>query len=345
VEAAPGDQGICFIFMTDFSNDIDRIPASPPIVEKVTGYGLPKWSVMIPVYNCSQWLPEAIQSVVSQCKHRSDIQIEVIDDASTDADVAEIVNGFGEGRVGYFRQPFNMGSLRNFHTCLQRSKGSLIHLLHADDRVRVGFYDAFDALFDNHSSLGAAFCRFAYIDDRGKLMYNHQLEQESAGPIPNFVERLAERQRIQYVAMVVKRQVYESLGGFFGVEYGEDWEMWMRIAAQYPIGYIPQVLADYRRHHQSITGRSFVTGKNVRDLTFVMDRIRQYVPEGSRDRITRESKRFYAHYAIRTAKEIWKKFRNGTAARAQVREALKMRIDPSLLFEIAKLYVRMGLNL
>jgi len=31
--------------------------------------------------------------------------------------------------------------------------------------------------------------------------------------------------------MVVKREVYEKLGGFYGVEYGEDWEMWVRIAA------------------------------------------------------------------------------------------------------------------
>jgi len=73
--------------------------------------------------------------------------------------------------------------------------------------------------------------------------------------------------------MVVKREVYEKLGGFYGVEYGEDWEMWVRIAANYQIAYTPEVLAEYRMHHNSISGKAFLTGQNMKDLNQVMNLI------------------------------------------------------------------------
>ena len=50
-------------------------------------------------------------------------QIEVVDDASTDADVAAVVERVGKGRVKYFRQSNNVGSLLNFKTCIDRAEG------------------------------------------------------------------------------------------------------------------------------------------------------------------------------------------------------------------------------
>ena len=47
--------------------------------------------------------------------------------------------------------------------------------------------------------------------------------------------------------MVVKREVYAQLGGYDeSLRYGEDWEMWVRIAASYPVGYQTQPLAEFR---------------------------------------------------------------------------------------------------
>lgn len=330
--------------MTTIANDIaDRIPLTPPKVLKVPeGVSRPRWSVMIPVYNCSKFLPETLKSVLQQVD--DNFQIEVVDDCSTDANVREIVQKFGQGRVAYFQQPFNVGSLLNFSTCLNRAKGHFIHLLHGDDRVRPGFYQQFDFLFQNHPEIGAAYCRFAYINSEGKFLVNHELERDTAGVLDNFALRLAERQRIQYASMVVKREVYENLGSFYGVEYGEDWEMWMRIAAKYPIGYIPDVYAEYRKHLSSVSGRSFLTGKNMQDLEWVINRIQEHVPAEKRKEISEFSRRFYGEYGLRTASEIWRSLRHSNGVKAQIREAWKLRKDPFMLFGIIKLYTRMALN-
>ena len=120
----------------------DRTPQQPPVIQPVeTDEPRPLFSVMIPAYNCVHYLGHTIQSVLSQALPEAEMQIEVIDDASTDGDVAALVAQIGKGRVGYYRQPENSGSLRNFETCINRAKGHYVHILHGDDFVIDGFFE------------------------------------------------------------------------------------------------------------------------------------------------------------------------------------------------------------
>src|ERR1700712_4267028 len=107
---------------------IPRIPDAPPIILPVThNTNRPLWSVMIPVYNCIEFLSETLESVLKQDTGDHVMQIEVVDDCSTDGDVAALVKSIGKGRIKYFCQEYNCGSLRNFETCLNRSKGYWVH--------------------------------------------------------------------------------------------------------------------------------------------------------------------------------------------------------------------------
>ena len=273
------------------------------------------------------------------------MQIEVIDDGSTDVDVNELVRIIGKGRITCFQQSQNVGSLWNFHTCIERSRGHLVHILHGDDLAGAGFYSAMQTLFERHPDIGAGFCRYSYIDENGRTLFHQQPEMERAGVLENWLEQIGERQRIQYVAMVVRREVYEQLGGFYGVEYGEDWEMWVRIASRYPMGYVPGILAQYRRHFSSISGKSFLSAKNMMELGVVMKKIQAYLPASRRTRILDLSRRFYAHYALRIANTLWKKFKHKRGASAQALAAWSMSKDVGLLFKIIKLYTRITLNI
>ncbi|HVE60698.1 MAG TPA: glycosyltransferase, partial [Chitinophagaceae bacterium] len=101
-----------------------RTPNSPPIIKPLAaGTARPLWSVMIPAYNCIAFLEKTLESVLIQDYGDDNMQIEVVDDCSTDGNIEELVQKISKGRVGYFRQNTNVGSLRNFETCLNRSKG------------------------------------------------------------------------------------------------------------------------------------------------------------------------------------------------------------------------------
>ena len=300
---------------------------------------------MIPVFNCAAYLPKTLKAVLSSDPGERCMQIEVVDDGSDDADVSAIVREIGKGRIRYFRQPENVGSLQNFQTCLERSRGHLIHLLHGDDVVYGGFYQRMQKLFETHASIGAAFCRYSYVDHNDDVLFCQDPEMDHAGILEDWLARLCERQRIQYASIVVKREVYEALGGFYGVEYGEDWEMWVRIAAKYRMAYTPELLAGYRRHFSSISGKSFTTGRNMHCLEWVMNNIQQHLPMRERAVVMRASRNFYAHYALRVANALWSNVKDRRGAMAQALAAWQMSRDAGLLFKIIKLYTRITLNI
>lgn len=114
----------CYLGFAYVPMIMERIPLVPPTIAPVqAGIFRPLLSVMIPTYNCTQYLREALVSVLAQDPGADRMQIEVVDDCSTDADVQAVVQEIGKGRVGYYRQERNVGSLRNFETCLNRSTG------------------------------------------------------------------------------------------------------------------------------------------------------------------------------------------------------------------------------
>ena len=257
---------------------------------------------MIPTHDCASYLRETLASVLAQDPGPERMQIDVVDDASSDAP-ERVVEELGRGRVGFFRQPRNVGHVANFNTCLQRSRGRLVHLLHGDDCVRDGFYAAMARLLEAESEAGAAFCRYIAIDEHGDWSTIAALEQRTAGLIGDWLERIAVGQRLQTPCMVVRREAYERLGGFDRRGgFAEDWEMWVRIAAHYPVAYEPAPLALYRVHPVSRTGRMLRTGENVRDLRRVIEINREHFPPERADEIARRALRETATTCLRRAR-------------------------------------------
>ena len=220
-----------------------------------------------------------------------------------------------------------------------------MHILHGDDRVWNGYYQKIGELFREYPEAGAAFCRFNYIAEDGSQLYHQRPEMEEDGILENWLLKISEYQRIQYAAITVRREVYEKLGGFYGVTYGEDWEMWVRIARNYKIAYTPQVLADYRKHSSSISGQKFVTGQYLKDLLSVMDSIQSYLPEEKKEKLLKKSKKFYAHYGLRVANQVWHSSHNKRGVHQQVKQTLELHnSDPVLYWKIAKIYLKMIIN-
>ena len=286
---------------------------------------------MIPTYHCARYLGETLRSVLAQDAGPDAMQIEVVDDHSTQDDPESVVREVGRGRVGFFRQPANVGITRNFATCLARSRGRLVHLLHGDDMVRDGFYASLQRAFDADPAIGAAFCRQVFINGSGDSIDLSPLEQARSGRLDDALERLATEQRIMTPSIVVRRDVYETLGGFDDrLRCSEDWEMWVRIASRYPVWYETEPLALYRMHANSNTGRHVRTAEDIatraQPSTCSRPTCRRRVPRPS---CARQSRR-YALAAIRTARSLLA-VRDFDAARAQLAEALRLSRSPRVL--------------
>ncbi len=302
------------------------------------GVQRPLWSVMIPTYNCAGYLRETLASVLAQDPGEDVMQIEVIDDCSTADDPAAVVAELGQGRVSFYQQPQNVGYIRNYETCLQRSRGKWVHILHGDDCVRDGFYRQMQQAFETHSELGAAFCRTIKMDEFGHWQEIEPLLEPESGILENWFERIAVRQLISTVSIVVAREVYENLGGFDRrfCCWAEDWEMWVRIAADYPVWYEVQPLAIRRRHSTSLSGHSRRTGKNMQDVRQAIAIVKQYLPDKTAEKLSRTAAKNYGIHALSTARK-YANVGDITAALAQIREALRCSLSLKVILSSSKL--------
>lgn len=304
------------------------------------GTSRPLWSVMIPTYNCASYLRETLASVLAQDPGSEVMQIEVIDDCSTKDDPQAVVKEIGHGRVEFYRQLQNVGHTKNFETCLKRSRGKLVHQLHGDDCVRDGFYQKMQRAFEQKPNLGAAFCRHIFMDEHSHWHYISALEQSESGTLNNWLEKIAVQQRIQTPSIVVRREVYEKLGGFDNrLSWVEDWEMWVRIAAHYSVWYEVEPLALYRMHSASNTGRYVRTGENIQDVRKAVSIVRQYLPSECANKLAKIALKNYAFYALNSANELTK-VGDIRASINQIKEAFQCSSSFKVVFSSLKLSVK-----
>lgn len=294
------------------------IPSVPVGVKR------PLWSVMIPTYNCAAYLRETLASVLAQDPGPDVMQIMVVDDHSTQDDPAAVVAEIGKGRVEFYQQPKNVGITRNFQTCLELAVGHLVHQLHGDDLVQDGFYKKMAQAFEQRSEVGAAFCRNIFIDEHSHPQGLSTLEQKHSGILPSdWLNVIAGVCCIQTPSIVVRRQVYEKLGGFdHRLKCGEDWEMWVRIASNYPMWYEVEPLAAYRLRSKSQTRRNVINGEYIENLYKAIKIFASYLPKTVPDSVLSQAKLNCTYFALETAQTL---FHQGDiqAAIAQVKLALK----------------------
>jgi len=297
---------------------------------------------MIPTHNSTGFLRQTLESVLSQDQGPERMQIEVVDDASED-DPVWIVRELGAERIGFHRQETNVGHTRNFETCLRRSRGELVHLLHGDDAVRPGFYRRLEGPFVRDESLGAAVCRYIGIDAAGHWQTVSELLRAESGVLDQWLERIALGQALQTPSIVVRREVYERLGGFDRrLSWTEDWEMWVRIAADYPVWYEVEPLALYRVHSESNTGTLVRRGETIRDARLAIELNAEHLPPERREALGREARAILASTALRRARRLLHHHET-RGALAHTVEALRTRPTPRVLLGagfVASLWVR-----
>lgn len=132
-------------------------------------------------------------------------------------------------------------------------------------------------------------------------------------------------------SIVVRREVYETLGGFDDrLRCSEDWEMWVRIASRYPVWYETEPLALYRMHANSNTGRHIGTAEDISYTRAAIDLFQAHLPPSRAAAIVRTARQRYALAAIRTARSLLA-VRDLNAARAQLVEALRLSRSPRVM--------------
>lgn len=258
-------------------------PAVPRIEPLPAGIKRPLWSVMIPTYNCARYLRETLRSVLAQDLGPDEMQIEVIDDCSTLDDPAAVVEQEGGGRVSFYRNAQNEGASRNFNTCIERSEGEFVHILHGDDVVLSNYYRTITDLAKSLPEFGLYATRCFFVDEQSIIVgVGERIPALERGG--KSVKQFYYHTPLLPAGITVRRSSYEALGGFrTDLLHAADCEMCARIVAAHGAVVSSDVLGLYRVFGENDSARLKKTGENIKDVRRLYDIFSERYPEFSMD--------------------------------------------------------------
>jgi len=229
----------------------------------------PLVSIVIPSYNSANFIPGSVSSVLNQTY--SNIEILIIDDGSTD-ETEKTVQQL-TGPIRYIKQ-VNSGPSAARNRGLTESKGKYIAFLDVDDawepvklEEQVAFFES-----DGDLSIIATGCMRCNADLQPVEIVSLETSTKEKGTIP--FRLLLEKNQLITSSIMIKKKTLDVCGLFDEtIQFGEDWDLWIRIAQQGKIGYIQQPLCKYRVHGAGLTGK--LDDKNMSDWLEVIEKNRK----------------------------------------------------------------------
>lgn len=128
------------------------------------------------------------------------------------------------------------------------------------------------------------------------------------------------------------------------MHYGEDWVMWIRIAAHYPFAYTPLQLVNYRVHDNNITSGSFQSGNHVKDVIKAINIIQTHLPADKKRKFKIIAEKNWSIYFARTSDLVYHRYKKPKQAVIQALQALKLNVNFTTIFFAFKLCVKKAIR-
>jgi glycosyltransferase involved in cell wall biosynthesis len=232
-------------------------------------------TVVIPTFNCADFLVEAIRSVLAQAYE--DYEIIVVDDGSTDHTEAAL-RPFGN-RIRYIRQEPGGPSVARNRGILE-ARGELIAFLDADDLWRPTKLARQVEHLDHHPEAVLIYSDFTRGPNPGSNNDSRLKAFKPRDPADSF-HALLEENFIATSTVVVRREALARAGLFDPTLKGsEDFDLWLRLAkvrSDSPLstqvfGFIDEILADVRQHGSNTSKSVEFIQQQIRAARMMLER-------------------------------------------------------------------------
>lgn len=211
----------------------------------------PKVSVCMPVYNGSEYIKEAIDSILNQSF--SDFEFIIVDDNSTDGTL-DLINSYEDKRIKIFKNPRRLGQLANYNKSINYGRGKYVKLIQCDDTLNPRCLELQTKALDENPAVALVFNDSYLINNKSQLIFERNL---------SFKREVIEKGQIlkgflfqpdfnfigEASVPMLRKDTYDKLGGFNeGIPLANDIELWARINLEYKCYYINTALANIRIH-------------------------------------------------------------------------------------------------
>lgn len=227
-------------------------------------------SVVIPLYNKEAYIKNTLNLVLAQ--KIKDFEIIVVNDGSTDKS-AEVVKSFSDPRIRLINQ-VNAGVSVARNRGINEAKADLIAFLDGDDEWKTNFLEEILELKNKYPEAGVYATAYEK-SKRGEINIANIRGFPPApwkGLLPSyFLSTALGDSPICSSSVCVPKCTLLEVGMFkVGVKWGEDDDLWGRIALKYPIAFSWEIGAIY---NQGATNRACSSQYPIKEHPFV-ERIR-----------------------------------------------------------------------
>lgn len=205
----------------------------------------PVVSAIITTYNRADLVQQAIRGALDQRVPDHAVEVIVVDDASTD-NTAEVVASFGSA-VRYVLQPRNQREGAGRNAGVRVASGTCCAFLDSDDYWLPGKLAADVERLARPDQPALVYSRALNVDLANRVLGVRQLPT----PQGDVFWALAREAFMPMSSVSVRTDAFRAVSGFQedrALSGTADWELWMRLAARWPVGFVDQTATCIRVH-------------------------------------------------------------------------------------------------
>ena len=206
------------------------------------GESLPKVSIVLPTYNGSKYLRQAIDSCLNQTYRN--IELVIVDDGSTDK-TPVIIKSYKDKRIEHVKHKKNMGLPEALNTGFFNATGDYLTWTSDDNQYMPSAIEEMVNYLRKNQDVD-----FVYAD-----YWAHYFET-SKKELRKLPDTLAlHRTNEVGPCFLFTRKVYEKIGNYNPkLELVEDYDYWIRVSKKFKMGRYPLPLYIYGEHRGSLKG-------------------------------------------------------------------------------------------
>lgn len=240
-------------------------------------------AVILPVYNGMKFLEVSITSVLNQSYRNFELLI--LDDCSADGSL-DYLRSLKDRRIQLFVNERNSGLFYNLNFLIARTNAPLIKLWSQDDIMYPNCIETIVDFHNRYSQIGFSYSGRDIIDVNGKIV---SLNTNDA--TPEIISRSLHTSIAFFTGSIagnisnvtISKKAIENVGTFNeSMKISGDFDMWVRIAEKYPVGFIRKHLIQLRNHTLQLSRQQKYYLNHLQEDVKVYRYLAGYITEAER---------------------------------------------------------------
>lgn len=227
---------------------------------------MPRVSVILPVFNGERYLGSALGSILAQTFR--DLECIVVNDGSTDG-TAALARSFADPRLRLIEHERNLGIVASLNRGMSEAGGTYICRMDADDEALPDRIAKQAGFLDRNPHVALCGTNTVLIDASGR-----EIGREMFPPSTGDIRRtIFVHNPFAHSSVMIRASILRQCG-FYDPRFlhNEDYDLWLRIAADHDMANLPEPLIRRRVHETSISAarETELSGFRVKTLAHAM---------------------------------------------------------------------------